>query len=1674
MHLRLLTLFFFALITFPASAQQYLEMIEAGTFTLSEIRQAAKAHFDIVGRERGSGYKQFKRWEYVAELELDDAGIKISNFELSKRGRDYRRAEAQQRSGSSSFAGGWQQLGPTYSIASSSWSPGLGRVTSIGIDVSDFNHLIIGSPTGGVWKSTTGGNSWTPISDEYISIDVYALEISPYNNQQYLWGSTSGKIFQSLDAGASWITTSNLSGNGKVSRILYHPTDPNVVYAVSESNGLFRSTNKGSSWTAVTGASGVVGYDVEFKPGDPSTIYFSGISVYRSVNGGVSFSQIPGLGTETNNYKRMGVSPANPNVVYVLEAQGGRFGGFYKSTDSGASFNKLVDGATINYLGYSEIGDDDKGQAPRNMDIAIHPLNANEVHIGGVHTWKSSDGGVSFDLTSYWVPSTAASLGVGYNHADICILKFSGNTLLVGSDGGFFISTDQAASFQDHSFGLSIKELYKIGVSKTNPNVVTGGSQDNGTCVMRGANRSFVDWLGADGMETFVDWNNANILYGTSQYGSMYRSTNQGNSRSSISKPLDTDGSWVTPFEQDPQVSNTIYVAFADVWKSTNSGSSWTKISEFDNGNMNQMKLSPSDNQRIYVSRGSSLFTTANGGGSWTTTATGWGTNSISYIAVHPQTPQRLLIVTSSGVYHSTDAGATWTNISTGLPSGSKYCATWENTDKNGIYVGGFGYVSYTNDELAGQWVGFLDGLPNARVYELEINYVSNTIFAGTYGRGLWESQLYKALAPVAAFTADKHEGCGKITVTFTDQSANSPTAWLWTFEGGTPATSSLQHPTVTFNGSGVFAVRLKSSNSVGESTLEAVDSITLTGPLVPMVADAQRCEPGEVVLEAVGKPGEGINWYASATDPALLFNGESFTTTVSQTTTFYATASTEFVSIDHVGPASKDIGGGNDHAGGRSLYLDAEKPLRLKSAIVYATGTSNRTFQLKDASGMLLLEKTVAVNDGESRIILDMDIPQGIDLQLTCISPASLFRNSSGVSYPYSIPGVMQITGSSGGSDYYYYLYDIEVESTSGCESERIAVTSFVSLTPAAPAIAASGQTTLCPGESVVLTASDVCADCIVNWSNGETGESITVSSNGAYTATVRKALDDTCGDSPSSNAILITTKSVPDLPVISASSLPILCPGDSVELLADNICADCTVNWSNGETGPSIMVSTEGTFTATFGNTCGDSPSSSAIQVSAEDLPQLPTISASGSTSLCPGESVELLASGVCPGCMVNWSNGETGASISVSIDGSFTASTGNLCGESLPSNLIEIVIGALPVTPVVEASGTTDLCPGESVVLSVSNVCPDCEVHWSNGEIGSSISVSTAGIYTATLSNICGESEASSGLAVSVGSLPDAPSVTPMGTWILCPGDSVVLSVDNMCPDCTVNWSNGATSPSITVFDTETISATLTNSCGTSLGSNAVEVFREPLPETAIIGPSGTVTLCAGDSVQLQVLNDICFHCPIHWSNGATGWSTFVSTAGVYTASVNNLGFCGDGPPSNAITVVVNPPFLPVLELTNLCDLAAPAGSNYQWFLDGVEIPAAIGQFWSAEIAGNYTVSMENTAGCSGSSEPIFAEACISNTLNFEGVVSARVYPNPAQDRVFLDIEVLQATSAQFELYAADGRNVGRLFQGDLLSGGQILDIKLPDLPAGVYQYRLATELGSIIGNLVVKPQ
>ncbi|MEM6515262.1 MAG: YCF48-related protein, partial [Bacteroidota bacterium] len=470
---------------------------------------------------------------------------------------------------------------------------------------------------------------------------------------------------------------------------------------------------------------------------DNSDIYFT----EGFENGSASFGGGP---------KMIAVSPADAETIFVLEAANGLFGGLYKSSDGGSSFTQL-DHSGKNYFGYSsnpEDPNDLRGQAPRDMDIVINPTNIDDVHIAGINTWRSTNGGVSFNISSQWVPQNASNENIGYCHADVDILEFIDGKLYAGTDGGIFVAENptnvNSNYYTDLSTGLGIRQFYKIGISQSSPVMVTGGSQDNGTSVM-GTDGIWRDWLGADGMESFVDKDNNNILYGTSQFGTMYKSFNAGNGNSSfIPSPENKSGNWVTPFEQDPIAANTIYVGYDEVYKSSNGGSSWVSVSQNFGALLNNLKIAPSNGNFQYASFGDQLYRNTNVGliSNWTQ-LTGFS-GGINSIAIHPNNPNRVAIATTSSqkVYVSDDAGNTWQSYQFNLPNFSARALVWDNTLNNGLYLGMNYGVFYISDEYS-EWQPFSNNLPNVIISELEINEVENKIYASTYGRGLWVSNEF-------------------------------------------------------------------------------------------------------------------------------------------------------------------------------------------------------------------------------------------------------------------------------------------------------------------------------------------------------------------------------------------------------------------------------------------------------------------------------------------------------------------------------------------------------------------------------------------------------------------------------------------------------------------------------------------------------------------------------------------------------------------------------------------------------------------------------------------------------------------------------------------------------------------------------------------------------------------
>ena len=259
-------------------------------------------------------------------------------------------------------------------------------------------------------------------------------------------------------------------------------------------------------------------------------------------------------------------------------------------------------------------------------------------------------------------------------------------------------------------------------------------------------------------MEGFVDKNNSNIIYGTTQFGGLNKTTNGGLSRFGLNVPVgDGNWNWIVPFEQDPALQNHIYTAYSQVFKSIDGGGNWFPISQDFGANIDHFKIAPTNSNRMYLAIDGNLWYTLNAGGSWFQSGLNLGGGWINEIAVHPSDPNKIAIATtdSNKVYLSTNGGASFTPIGWDLPNFSALSLAWQNNGNEGLYVGMNYGVYYTDTVLGNTWIPFNNGLPNVRINELEVNYADGKLYAATYGRGLWRSNLYNTTLNVSDFTLD-------------------------------------------------------------------------------------------------------------------------------------------------------------------------------------------------------------------------------------------------------------------------------------------------------------------------------------------------------------------------------------------------------------------------------------------------------------------------------------------------------------------------------------------------------------------------------------------------------------------------------------------------------------------------------------------------------------------------------------------------------------------------------------------------------------------------------------------------------------------------------------------------------------------------------------------------------
>lgn len=838
-----------------SQAPHWSDLMKDPQAPFSATVAAANQWFETHSTGKGSGWKQFKRWEYYMETRVaEDGSQSLPMRTLSEMEKFYQTHPESRNQKRNSSSGNWQSLGPVYMPTNGTGQPnGLGRLTSLAFHPTDPQVLWVGSPSGGIWKSEDYGNTWIDLIGGLTRLGVSTIVVHPTQPDTIIIGTGDRDgsdapgygVWWSTNGGATWVPRNTGMGNREVYEILMDPGNPNILIA-SCLDRVYRSTDLGANWTLVY-SGGEDFKDLAFKPGDPNIVYAASNDFFRSADNGQTWTQVTsGVATGASRIA-IAVSANDPNIVYLTLANNTAFMRLLRSTDSGLNFSTRS--TTPNIMGYDVTGGTGS-QAWYDLVSIGDPNNANHLFAGGVNTWESFDGGTTWSIVTHWV-------GSGGNppvHADHHVHEFSPHTgdFFIGHDGGLHVSNNMGVSFTEISSGLGVAQVYKIGQSQQTRDLVINGYQDNGTGIYR--NGGWATEIGGDGMECIIDPTDDNVMYGALYYGDIRRSSNGGLSFSTIVGSLTKNGAWITPYKLHPTNPNTMFAGFRELFRSTNCKSAatgavtWTQISSFGGtSTIRDIAISPSNPDILYLSRsGTQNFFRTNNANAATPT---WidldaglpGTAFPTDIEIDPTNPDHLWMTFGTNVYESVNGGVSWTDISGTMPAITMNTIVLDTASPvQAMYAGSDAGVFYKDNTLP-DWIVYSAGLPPLEITELEIYYDAecrdlDMIRAATYGRGLYESDLRDPgnIAPDACFRGNPTETCVGMTVTLEDFSAYSPTSWNWTitpatfnFVGGTNATS--QNPQIQFNATGFYSITLTATNGAGSDLYSRTSYINVS-----------------------------------------------------------------------------------------------------------------------------------------------------------------------------------------------------------------------------------------------------------------------------------------------------------------------------------------------------------------------------------------------------------------------------------------------------------------------------------------------------------------------------------------------------------------------------------------------------------------------------------------------------------------------------------------------------------------------------------------------------------------------------------------------------------------------------------------------------------------------------
>ena len=706
-----------------------------------------------------------------------------------------------------SFSGiKWRSIGPAFTS---------GRISDFAVNPNNSSEYYVAASAGHIWKTVNNGTTWKPVFDKKGAYSIGAITMDP-NNTNVVWAGTGENnhqralgygngVYKTLDGGKSW-KNMGLKESRQIGMIAIDSKNSDVVYVAAEGSawgpggdrGLYKTTDGGKNWTKVIEISENTGINnVVIDPSNSDVVYatseqrrrraFGKIgggpesAFYKSTNAGATFEKVTsGLPKGDMGGMGIAISPVDNNIIYlIIEAQNDQ-GGFFRSTDRGASFSKMGS--------YSSSGQ-------YYNTIVADPVDVDKVYSMETRTRVTVDGGKKWSV-----------LGNNARHVDDHALWIDTNDtkhLLIGGDGGVYESFDTGKNYIFKS-NLPVTQFYRVFADNSYPFYwVYGGTQDNNSFGGPNQNTSSAgvsagEWevtLGGDGFWQAVDPDDQNIVYSEYQYGNVYRYDKKSGEATSI-KPAPLKGeenyrwNWDTPMLLSAHNGQTLFMGANKVFKSTDRGNSWVKISEdlTRNENRDQFpmmgKYWPDDavvkhvstsqwgtilalvestvkEGLIYVGTDDGLVqVTDNGGETWTKTSSFPGVPE--YTPVSDILPSRfdenVVYVTFNNtkaddfkpyVLKSSDKGKTWVSVAKNLPeNGSVHTIEQDFVNENLLFIG-TEFSFFASVDGGNFWKKMDAGLPDVAVRDITIQQRENDLVIATFGRGFYIIDDYSALREV-------------------------------------------------------------------------------------------------------------------------------------------------------------------------------------------------------------------------------------------------------------------------------------------------------------------------------------------------------------------------------------------------------------------------------------------------------------------------------------------------------------------------------------------------------------------------------------------------------------------------------------------------------------------------------------------------------------------------------------------------------------------------------------------------------------------------------------------------------------------------------------------------------------------------------------------------------------